>query len=106
MFRKLIFGIFILICTVITAQEIHIPKIPVYSTPMQNNSSQFYPPLYYVPHYIEFKAPVVGQEPKIYYPATIPGGIIIQQTYPTPTPMRNWFFGPKIYYDPNPVFIR
>lgn len=105
MFRKVIFGIFILMSTTLIGQEIHVPKIPVYDTQIvQGNSPQFYPPLYYVPHYIEFKAPLIIQEPpkQIYYPP--PPLIINNQTYPTP--IRNWILGPRIYYNPAPVIIR
>ena len=99
MFRTVIFGIIILINSVLMGQEIHIPKIPVYGTPIVGNTVQFQEPLYYIPHYIEYPAKVIITQPNVYY-APIPQRSIINYSYPTP--VRNFIFGPntRILYPP------
>lgn len=98
MFRTLIFGILILFTTTLTGQEIKIPKIPVYGTPIVN-SSQFQLPLYYVPHYIVYPArtntPVQPQR-EIYYNYPVHPQIIYRNyTAPVTIPNCDCLYPPR-----------
>lgn len=106
MLRTFIFLLLVSTASILTGQEIHIPKIPVYGTPLvPSNISN--PPIYYVPHYIQTPTRMYDHNfpypPVIYYPPVQSGSIIMQYR---PTRMGNFMFGPKIYYNPNPLIVR
>jgi hypothetical protein len=98
MFRTFIFGILILFTTTLTGQEIKIPKIPVYGTPIVN-SSQFQLPLYYVPHYIVYPAPYTSinrpTQQFYYYQRPLQNSIIRNNT-PIVIPNCDCLYPPKV----------